>query len=140
MWVHQVQLSKSTSRKVLCSAPSFYLGHALKHWSVVGVLVVTEEGSPPPMQSSILTQGSQQRAGEGWFSTPAFPPLLASRVMPKNVCIVCINCFNFSPLGVKRSYSPPWSWVNEFIYMISCMRFNSGAWRCSVGGCANCMT
>lgn len=140
MWVHQVQLSKSTSCKVLCSAPSFYLGHALKHWSVVGVLVVTEEGSPPARAEQCPYAGVTAESRRGLVQHPCFSPLLASRVMAKNVCIVCINCFNFSPLGVKRSYSPPWSWVNEFIYMISCMRFNSGAWRCSVGGCANCMT
>lgn len=46
----------------------------------------------------------------------SFTPLLCPiSCIQGYVCVVCITCFNFSPLGVKRSYSPPWSWVNEFI-------------------------
>lgn len=90
MWVHQVQLSKSTSCKVLCSAPSFYLGHALKHWSVVGVLVVTEEGSPPcPCRAASLRRdNSREQARVG--SAPLLFPAACIQGYAQE-CLYCVH-------------------------------------------------
>lgn len=90
MWVHQVQLSKSTSRKVLCSAPSFYLGHALKHWSVVGVLVVTGEGSPPARAEQRPYAGVTAESRRGLVQHPCFSPAACIQGYAQE-CLYCVH-------------------------------------------------